>query len=89
MGRKKSPENVLCYINQAYLSTVKGGELAIYNYNFILGQLIIAANQPDKIDEYVSKKSVVKIIVSLVTIHRAGLTASTHNLKRRYVGIIT
>ena len=27
--KKNFPENVLCYVNQAYLSTVKGGKLAI------------------------------------------------------------
>ena len=35
--KKNFPENTLCYINQSYLSTVKGGELVIYNINFILG----------------------------------------------------
>ena len=45
------PENALCIINQAYLSTVKNGELAIYNDNFIIRQLIGAANQPKNIDE--------------------------------------
>ena len=49
--RKNFPENAFCYVNQAYLSTVKGGELAIYNHNFILGQLVVTANQPENIDE--------------------------------------
>ena len=37
--------------------------LAIYIHSFILGQLVIAANQPDKIDEYVFKKNEVKLLV--------------------------
>ena len=45
------------WLNQAYLSTVKGGELAIYNHNFILGQLVVAANQPKNIDAYNCKKN--------------------------------
>ena len=39
------PENTLIYINQAYLSTVKSGDIAMYNHNFILGQIITAAKQ--------------------------------------------
>ena len=39
-----SSENTPCYISQGGLSTVKGGELAIYNHNFILGQLVVGAN---------------------------------------------
>ena len=37
LKRKTFLENPLCYVNQAYFFTVKGGELAIYNHNFILG----------------------------------------------------
>ena len=40
------PENCLFYVNQGFLSTVKSGEIAMYFHNFIIGQLIIAANQP-------------------------------------------
>ena len=39
-------------MNQGFLSTVKNGELAIYNHNFIIGQLVVSANQPKNIDEY-------------------------------------
>ena len=45
------------WLNQAYLSTVKGGELAIGNHNFILGQLVVAANQPKNIDTHNCKKN--------------------------------
>ena len=44
------PENTLLYINQGFISTVKNGELAMYVHNFIIGQLIVAANQPEDID---------------------------------------
>ena len=63
--KKSFPEKALCYVNQSYLSTVKRGELTIYNHNFILGQLLVAANQPENINEYVCKKNEVKLIVSL------------------------
>ena len=46
------PENCLFYANQGFLSTVKSGEIAMYLHNFIIGQLIIAANQPKDISTY-------------------------------------
>ena len=46
------PENSLYYINQAFLSTVKNGEITMYVQNFIIGQLIFAANQPKDISQY-------------------------------------
>ena len=55
-------ENALCYVNQGCLSTVKNEALAIYNNNFIIGQLLVAANQPEKIDEYKCKKDEVKLV---------------------------
>ena len=55
------PENTLIYVNQAYLSTVKSGDIAMYNHNLILGQLIIAANQPTDIENYVCKDNEVKL----------------------------
>ena len=55
------PENTLIYINQSYLSTVKSGDIAMYNHNFILGQLITAANQPTDIENYVCKDNKVKL----------------------------
>ena len=45
------------HVNQSYLSSVKGGELAIYFQNSILGQLIVAASQPENIDEYICKRT--------------------------------
>ena len=38
------PDNTLFYVNQSFLSTVKNGDIAMYNHNFILGQIIVAAN---------------------------------------------
>ena len=51
------PENTLLYINQGFISTVKSGELAMYVHNFIIGQLIVAANQPENINEYSFKEN--------------------------------
>ena len=55
------PENTLIYIDQSYLSTIKSGDIAMYNHNFILGQLITAANQPTEIENYVCKDNEVKL----------------------------
>ena len=55
------PENCLIYTNQAYLSTVTSGELAMYNHNFILGQLIRAANQPEDISTYECMPNEIKL----------------------------
>ena len=63
--KRNFPENTLCHINQGYLCTVKGGELTIYNHNFILGLLIVTANQPKDIETYVFEKNEVKLIVCL------------------------
>ena len=56
------PENCLIYINQGFLSTVKSGEIAMYLHNLIIGQLIIAANQPKDIDNYVCLQNEVKLL---------------------------
>ena len=56
------PENCLMYVNQGFLSTVKSGEIAMYLHNFIIGQLIIAANQTDDIDSYICSKIEVKLL---------------------------
>ena len=58
---KNISENSLLYINQSYISTVKNGDLAMYHHNFIIGQLIVAANQPPEIDQYVYKDNEVKL----------------------------
>ena len=58
-------ENSLCYINQGYIFTVKGGELVIYNHIFLLGQLTVVANHPKDIETYECKKNEVKIIICM------------------------
>ena len=55
-------ENCLLYANQRFLSTVKSGEIAMYLNNFVIGQLIIAANQPKDITTYVCSKNEVKLL---------------------------
>ena len=39
------------YYNRSYILTVKGGEIAVYLQNFILCQLVVAANSPENIDD--------------------------------------
>ena len=56
------PENVLYYVNQSFLSTVKNSDIAMYNQNFILGQLIPAANQPKDIATYECNENEVKLL---------------------------
>ena len=56
------PENCLFYINQSFLSTVKNGDIAMYNQNFIIGQLIFAANQPKEIETYQFLPNKVKLL---------------------------
>ena len=61
LEKRNIPENCLLYVNQPYLSTVKSGELVMYNHNFILGQLILAANQPEDISAYECMPNEVKL----------------------------
>ena len=44
---------------------VKGGELAIYNHIFLLGQLTVVANHPKDIETYECKKNEVKLIICM------------------------
>ena len=62
------PENCLFYVNQGFLSTVKSGEIAMYLHNFIIGQLIIAANQPKDIANYTCLKNEVKLLCCIYDI---------------------
>ena len=55
------PENAVFYLNQSFLSTVKKGDIAMYNQNFILGQLIVAANQTKDITTYNCNENEVKL----------------------------
>ena len=56
------PENCLFYVNQAFLSTVKNGDIAMYVHNFIIGQLIFAANQQKDIISYTCLPNEVKLL---------------------------
>ena len=56
------PENCLFYINQSFLSTMKNGDIAMHNQNFIIGQLIFAANQPKEIETYQCLPNEVKLL---------------------------
>ena len=55
------PENAIHQQNQYFLLTVKSGEIAMQNQKFILGQLIIAANQPKDITTYNRNENGVKL----------------------------
>ena len=56
------PENCLFYVNQAFLSTVKNGDSVMYVQNFIIDQLIFAANQPKDISLYTCLPNEVKLL---------------------------
>ena len=56
------PEDTLYYVNQAFLSTVKNDEIAMYVQNFRIGQLIFAANQPKDILQYECLPNEVKLL---------------------------
>ena len=69
LEKRNIPENCLLYNNQALLSTVKNGELAMYNHNFIIGQIIPAANQPDDISTYECAPNEVKLYTCIYDIN--------------------
>ena len=58
-------ENRLMYSNQSYILTVKCGEIAVYLQNFILGQLVVAVNSPENIDDYVCTRNETKLIIPI------------------------
>ena len=61
LEKKSVPENTIFYVNQSLLSTVKNGNIAMYNHNFILGQLVVAASQPSDINAYECKENEVNL----------------------------
>ena len=65
LEKKNIPENCLLYMNQGYLSTVKSGDLALYNHGFIIGQFIPAANQPGDISTYECQPNEVKLYICI------------------------
>ena len=62
--KKDFPENALCYVNQAYVST-KDGETIIYCQYIILGQVLPLRNPPEDLDNYVKDNHLVKMYVPL------------------------
>ena len=50
------------YVNQSFHSTIKNGEIAMYNQNFMLGQIIFAGNQPKEILKYKCQPNEVKLL---------------------------
>ena len=62
MEKVNIPENTLFYVNQGFISTVTSGEIAMYVHNFVIGQLIIVANQPKDINEYSCNENEVKLL---------------------------
>ena len=65
LEKKNIPENCLLYINQSCILTVKNCDLVMYHDNFIIAQLIVAANQPSQIDQYVCEDNEVKLLTCL------------------------
>ena len=55
------PENLLVYINQALLSSLKNDEEAIYNVNVALAQLLRLINSPPDIEKYECQENEVKL----------------------------
>ena len=62
------PQNCLFYVNQGFLSTIKSGEIVMYLENFVIGQLIVAAKQPEDILNYTCLKNEVKLLSCLYDI---------------------
>ena len=56
------PKNCLFYVNQSFLLNVKNGDLAMYNQNIIIGQIIFAANQPKDILKCECQPNEVKLL---------------------------
>ena len=55
------PENSLIYVNNGIISTVKGGDYAIYLDYIVLGQLIPAKNLPEDFENYECEQVEVKL----------------------------
>ena len=80
LEKRNIPENALLYVNQAFLSTVKNGDLAMCNHNFIIGQTIIAANQPEDISKYACAENEVKLYTSIYDIGTGEFTGVRESL---------
>ena len=82
--KKYIPENCLFYINQSFISTVKNDELAMYHHNFVIGELIVTANQPAEINQYVCKDNEVKLYTCVYNLQ----TGKFLGLRLREVGFL-
>ena len=56
------PENLLVYINQALLPSLKNDEEAIYTVNVALAQLLPLINSPSDIEKYEFQENEVKLL---------------------------
>ena len=80
LEKKNIPENSLLYVNHGYLSTVKGGDLALYNHNFIIGQIIPSANLPEDISTYDCQPNEVKLYTCIYDIVNCDFKGVRENL---------
>ena len=62
-------ENLLVYVKQGTVSTVKGGDQAIYLVNIVLVQVIPLANSPPDIEDYICQENEVKMLVPLYDVN--------------------
>ena len=62
-------ENLLVYVKQGTVSTVNGGDQAIYLVNIVLGQVIPLANSPPDIEDYICQENEVKMLVPLYDVN--------------------
>ena len=63
-------ENALFYINQLCILTVKNGDVVMYHHNFIISQLLVAANHVEidesvEIEEYACKDNEIKLFTCM------------------------
>ena len=68
LNKVNFPENTPIYANQGSISTLKGGEHAIYLDYVILGQLICAKTMPKDFENYECSENEVKLCVPLYNI---------------------
>ena len=65
MNKPNFPENTLFYANQGSISTLKGGDHAIYLDYVVLGQLICTIDLPEDFNYYECKQDEVKLYVPI------------------------
>lgn len=65
LNKVNFPGNTLIYAKQGLISTLQGGDHAIYLDYVILGQLICVKNLPDDFDNYECKEDEVKLYVPI------------------------